>query len=575
MRGRLPDTRVRIITIILIVVSSVLVYSFSLRSQFQFDDAIVVMDNSSIHSLKTAITDCPSSRPIFNLTFALNYKFSKRDTFSYHVTNLIFHILTCILLFFVVEFILKLPLLKDRFGNFALEIALFTALIFTLHPLHTESVIYLTSRSVPMASIFYLGTILLFLLVVYRPHLLIPCAITALIFGVIGMGIRETMVTCPFIILLFDYMLVAKMDLKELKKRWPFHAFTFSSLLAMVYVVIRWGGHAYGKTSGFGIPHITPLDYLFTQFTVLFHYIKLIFFPFPLILDYDWPVAKSLFEFPTIISFLALIGVFILIIKLFKKRPFYSFLIIWYFVNISPASSFIPLKDVVFEHRAYLPSIGIIWLVLLGVVPCLGSKSVPVRYLCITSLSIFFLVFGWLNIQRNITWQTEISLWQDTLNKSPNKARVQHNLGKAYQNVGMLDNALNYYNNAIALDPYHLKAYYHLGTVYVKRGQLDKAKQNFQIAVEIDPEYVIAHNNLGIIYLKEGLLGKAIAHFKRAIRIHPNSLNAHYNLGMVYEDLGYLEKAKFHYEKTIQIDPTFKAGYHSLRMIRVIQEKMR
>jgi len=375
----LSSLHINIIAIIAIIAVNFIIYGHTLNSSFHFDDDGTITNNNLILNPKNVFLKY-NERPIYNLSFAINYYFGKFNTFGYHMVNLLLHCLNGILVYFVVLFTLKLPVLNSSFKNREQKIAFFTALIFVAHPIRAESVIYLSSRSVALFSFFYLCCLLCFIFSQYKAHLKNLFYFLAFISSLLALASKEAAVTLPFAIILFDFMLVSNLNFAEIKKRWKFYALLFSTLLLSIYIVVY--GHitgVYGKTSaaGFGTPFVTPFNYLLTEFSVVLYYIILFLFPVNLNLDYDWHYAKSLFEFPTFFSFLVLIGIVILVIKIFKSKPLYAFWIIWYFLVLSPDSSIVPLKDVIFLHRAYLPSLGPILLFVIGIdkaVQYLGNK---------------------------------------------------------------------------------------------------------------------------------------------------------------------------------------------------------
>lgn len=364
----LPSKAANIVSVILIVVITFAIYIHTLNSSFHFDDEGTVTNTKFIRKLKNVFTKY-NERPVLTFTFALNYYFGKLNPFGYHLLNTILHSLCSVLLFYIVLFTLRLPLFQEQFRERSLRIAFFSALIFATHPIRAESVIYISSRSAILCTFFYFSALLCFIVSVYKTHLKNILYILAIIFTLLATGSKEIATTLPFIILLYDYMFLSNRQVAEINKRWKLYLFLFSTILLSIYLVVTGYSHqAYGRTSGFGIIHITPLNYLFTEFSVLLFYLRLLIFPFPgdINLDYDWPYAKGLFEYPTFFSFLVLLAILLITKKIFKSKPLYAFCIIWFFLTSAPESSFNPLKDVIFLHRNYLPSLGPILLFVIG-----------------------------------------------------------------------------------------------------------------------------------------------------------------------------------------------------------------
>jgi len=262
--------------------------------------------------------------------------------------------------YFVYLFILwtlGLPSLSDQYGDRARRIAIFGALLFGLHPIQTESVTYIISRTELLAAFFYLATFLLFIkgAKTNRFYYYIACFFTSLL----AVESKEWAVTLPAMLFLYDYLFLSDSTLKSVLSRWK----------AYVLVALPWGLIAYVMMTttlsgaGFGITgerSITPVTYLLTSFNVLWTYIRILFYPVNQNLDYSYPIAKTLFEFPTILSFaghlLVVIAAFLLYLR--KRWTLIPFGIAWFYITLSPTQSFVPILDVIFEHRVYLPSIG-------------------------------------------------------------------------------------------------------------------------------------------------------------------------------------------------------------------------
>jgi len=231
-----------------------------------------------------------------------------------------------------------------------------------------------------------------------------------------------------------------------------------------------------------------------------------------------------------------------------------GFGILWFFTTLSIESSLIPLKEVIWEHRLYLPSIGFC-VVCASVLSCglNGSgkgllerhfNSATMRYF---ALGIVIVSLSLLTYRRNAVWQDEQILWEDVVSKSPYKSRSYNNLGYAYESRGLIDKAVEHYRRAIQLNPNNIEAYNNLGNAYVKRNQFDKAIEQFQAAIALKPNYPKANNNLGVAYAKRGMFDKAIERFQIAITAKPDYTSAQNNLGNAYYVKGQFDKAIEHF----------------------------
>jgi tetratricopeptide (TPR) repeat protein len=222
-----------------------------------------------------------------------------------------------------------------------------------------------------------------------------------------------------------------------------------------------------------------------------------------------------------------------------KRNRLVSFAILWFFGNLVIESSIIPL-ELVFEHRLYLPSMGLITLVTALCFSLLKGK----RDNWIAGLSILLiLLFSYWTYERASVWRGSFSLWKDAAQKSPHKSRPHHGLGLAYDDKGMLDEAIFEYKKALTIKPNDAKAHNNLGAAYDKKGMFDEAIFEYKKALAIKPNYAEVHNNLGLTYENKGMFDEAIFEYKKALTIKPNDAKAHSNLGIVYRKKDRLDEA--------------------------------
>ena len=309
---------------------------------------------------------------------------------------------------------------------------------------------------------------------------------------------------------------------------------------------------------------ISRWDYLMTQMRVVTTYIRLIFLPINQNLDYDYPIYHSFFTPPVFLScafLLSILGLgFFLLYKAHKagrkpqkegglkrneknleqrnealqsKRfaPYYrlmGFGILWFFITLSIESSVIPIDDVIFEHRLYLPSVGIFIAIMAGLVIAAmrlnREKSIAPLVLLIT------LTLSTATFMRNTVWADSARLWEDVVRKSPNWDRPHNNLGTVYYDRGRLEDAMREFQTAVRLNDSYADAHNNLGVVYEQLGRLDEALKEYQTSVLLKPDNADMHNNLGSIYERLGRLDEAIREYRSAIRSNPEHADAIRNL---------------------------------------------
>lgn len=375
-----------ILAISLIVMATLLVYSNSFHASFHLDDGPEIVENPKIKDLRNLNEILWSQRGVAIATFALNYAVGGLDVFGYHLVNIIIHIINGVMVYFLIFLTLSLmknpPFAKGGAGGFdgwSSRIALYTSLLFVVHPIHTQAVTYIVQRMESLASLFYLLALLLFIKGANTKK-----ATSAIILysGVVltyflGFKSKEIAITLPAIIFLYDLYFVSGGNIKAMLRRWPLYlilGFLLAYLASKTMVpssavgAITGGGFndVSEASAGFAVKTITPLQYLYTQFNVIMTYMRLLILPLKQNLDYDYPISKTLFELRTFISFTCILAILSTAMYLFM-RPisritchgrFISFFILWFFIILSPTSSFIPIVDVIFEHRIYLASVG-------------------------------------------------------------------------------------------------------------------------------------------------------------------------------------------------------------------------
>lgn len=560
--GPLSKTRLQILLIVLFGLAA---YSNTFEVPFYFDDFTIienlrVRDVSNIPSMFIEIGGPNATRPLMYATFALNYFLGGFNTWGYHAVNLFLHLLSGVLLYRLVMSTGRI--LGHRQQDTAAMAAL-ASLLFVLHPVQTETVTYIVSRSMLLATVFYLSGILLFIRAVTAEKRKTLYTGGLFLVSMLGIASREDFVTFPVMLILYDFFFVSRFRLREVAGHFRTHLPVILSLAYLAYLMIN---NTYGIGVGFDVEEAGPFEYLMTQFNVHWKYLGLLVLPINQNLDYDYPVARTLFELPTIISFLGYAALWAVGILSARKRAVVSFCILWFLITLAPTSSIIPIDDVIFEHRLYLPSAGFFVLAAAGSVrlsealtprlPALGRAAVP-------ALVTVALIFGAAAYTRNGVWANGMALWEDVIEKSPKKARGYSNLALHHAKLGNLDKALELYETAVEMDPDDEKIHSNLGTIYAKKGAHDKAIEQFKAALKLKPDYTDAHYNLANAYRKEQP-ALAIAHYMVALQINPEFVPAHNNLGTLYMRFGQPGKAIEHFKKAVSIWPDFASGYYNL-----------
>jgi hypothetical protein len=355
------------------------VYSNTLHASWHFDDTVAIIENWSLRDLRGCFLGIfGGNRSVGFFTFALNYHFGKLEVLGYHLVNIAIHIFNALLVYTLVTLLLKTPAMsKSRLDSHVRFLALASGLIFVAHPIQTQAVTYIVQRFASLATLFYLLSVVLFVKArlsiargnsFFSPlHLL--CYSLSLFSAFCAMHTKEISFTLPVVIGLCELFFMGPSPQSWVKR--ILYLLPFILTLLIIPANLGLFGKVQTKPLGDIIGEmreqvqettlVSRTDYLLTQFNVIVTYIRLLFLPLNQNLDYDYPIAKTLFQFPTLVSFLFLFLLFLLALYLFLKNyRLISFAIFWFFITLSVESSIIPIRDVIFEHRVYLPSVGFV-----------------------------------------------------------------------------------------------------------------------------------------------------------------------------------------------------------------------
>jgi tetratricopeptide (TPR) repeat protein len=593
--------RKRYIHLTVISILSLIAYSNTFHVPFQLDDPLVIAENPIIKDMRYFTT--PSEAKVFQehfgyhtfrnryigyLSLALNYKLNGLDVTGFHIVNLLIHLCTAISVYFLVILTFNTPLLcKSGLNRYSAHIAVFTSLVFACHPVQTAAVTYIWQRVSSLATMFYVVSLVLY--TKWRTTRYSKAEVSFLkgispatfyllsVFSaVLAMKTKQTAFTLPVIVCLYEIMFFDDSWRKRIYHLFPF----FLTMLIIPVTLIDVNNKPLGELMsdvGEATRDLSDLSrqvYLFTQLRVIVTYIRLIFLPVNLNLDYDYPLYYSLFDPAVFLSFLFLsillgTGVYLLLRNRHAaiNTRVVAFGIFWFFITLSVESSVIPIAETIFEYRIYLPSIGLILSVITSLF--LWADSITFRRVkagveLSCGLTVIVLVLAGMTYIRNTVWNSEISLWEDTVKKSPAKARAINNLGNAYNTSGLMEKAVEQYKKNIEINPQYKKSYFNLGNTYRSQGQVDLAIEQYLKAISIAPVYPEAYINLGNTYKSQGQVDLAIEQYLKAISIAPVYPEAYNNLGSAYKSQGLIDLAIEQYRKAISVNPAYPEAYNNL-----------
>jgi len=574
-----------------LVIAGFLAYLNSFSGQFVFDDQIHIVDGAHIRTVSI-----PSgTRPLVDLSLALNYQAGRLDEWGYHAFNLVVHLLAGLALFGVVRRALLLPRYEQ--ASRATGIAFAVALLWLLHPLQTQSVTYVIQRAEAMMGLSYLMTLYCVLrgVTASHPRRWFAAAIAAC---AIGMGCKPIMVTAPVVVLLFDWLIISGSFRDTLRRRWGLHAgiaATWGLLLVTGIVQRIFFAEAGGDVAaGFAYTGATPLEYALSQPGVILHYLRLSVWPSGQCLDYWWPIATG--PRAIVLPAALIAGLVAGTVWAIVRRPWLGFLGAWFFLVLGPTSSIVPIRDIAVEHRMYLPLAAVVMLAVLGgahLIDLLTRRgSVPetaTMWIRVTMLVITASVLGFLTFDRNEDYHTSMGMWGDVVARRPLNPRAHSNYALLLIEAGRVEEATWHCEEAIRVDPDFMSSYHRLREALLAQGKGGEAGRAFlslmtralsrvdesiplappgttgesaertladlRAAVRRRPGDAETHRALGEFLASQGAADEALASFIEAARLAPDSRDIRTDLASAYMAAGEQERAIEHFFIAVRLDP--------------------
>jgi protein O-mannosyl-transferase len=490
-------------------------YANSLRCPFVFDDPLSITGNPTINRLwpPWAALHPPhgsgltvEGRPLLNLSFAINHALGGTSVRGYHAANIAIHILATLTLYGILR--------RTPFSGFRFQPSAFlVALLWALHPLQTESVTYVSHRAESLAGLLYLLTLYFFIRYIQagRRHWAWLSAGACLL----GTGVKETIVTAPVIVLLFDRTFLAGSVREALRRRAPYYAALAATWIPLACLVAAEGNR--GRTAGIGVG-IAPWAYWATQPGALLRYLRLAAWPTGLVFDYgaEWlPRLSDALPAALALAALAAAGAWAFIRS---PRPA-GFAVLAFLVLLAPTSLVPGVRQTIAEHRMYLPlaplcalAVGGIFALARNLVP----RVVPAALLCVCALACLALTIG-----RNRTYATAVSLYRDNVAGRPQNILAWYNLGGALEEAGDHAGAVPVLREVVRREPASPDAWIRLGCALLALERAADAADCFKSALEIRPNDARAHLGMGRSLLRLGRRRDARWHIGAALRLDP------------------------------------------------------
>ena len=515
-----------------LLVMLLIIYGNSFFGEWHFDDYHNIVDNRNvhlqglswqeIHKTFSGISDGSegglSTRPISYLSFGLNYLFGGTEVFGYHVVNFVIHFAAAVFLFLLICRTLRLPLLRDRYGEHAYGIALLATFFWATSPLQVHAVTIVVQR---MASLAGLGTVMALYFYVrartaeegkVRWGFALLCAAASLL----AFGSKENAAMLPISILLYDVVLVqgaTRDNLSRLLK------YAWIPLAVILFIAFSFSEFLAGVFQTYEVRPFTLAERLLTAPRILIFYVSLLLYPIPsrLALLHDIDISRSLFDpWATIPAMLAVVLFCVAAVALARRKPLLSTCMLFFLLNHLIEGTVIPL-ELIYEHRNYIPSMLFFVPVAVLMVRILDYFSYRRGFqLFVAGGFALLLAFqGHTTYERNGIVRSDVHLWLDNVRKAPALSRPHINLARHYYEAGMYEDALRELQTAEDLNrDTNLRqiglASYNLGVYYLDQAKdIDRAERQFIKALERFPGHPSAIVGLAHVYLRRADVERA------------------------------------------------------------------
>jgi tetratricopeptide (TPR) repeat protein len=490
--------------------------------------------------------DCKFYHPLTMLSLMGDYQLHGLHAGGYHLTNVLLHTASVILLFLV---------LRQMTG--ALWRSAFVAAVFAIHPLRVESVAWVAERKDVLSTFFFMLTLGAYARYVRNPKSPARYLMVAFVF-VLALLSKPTVVTLPFVLLLLDY--------------WPLHRFEqprkLSGLILEKIPLLALAAGACAMTvlvvgkvlDSDRFPFLERLGNAVLSYGV---YLRQMVFPTGLAIPYLYP-PNGLPFWKVALAFVLLAAISISVLACRKRRPYLLVGWLWYLGMLVPEIGIVQISYHAHADRfTYLPGIGLV----LAVTWAVGDWSEGWKHRRVVLGGLTAAVIGALMVcawKQTTYWKNSETLWTHTLDCTTGNYVAHNNLGYALGQKEEVDEAITQFQQALQLNPAYAEAHNNLGKALGHKGRVDEAITQYQQTLQVNPAFAEAHNKLGNALLQKGRLDEAISHLQKALEINPDDAEACNNLGMALGQKGRVDEAIAHYQKALEIRPDYVEACNNL-----------
>jgi len=552
----------KLIHVIIIAILGGLIYANSLLAPLVFDDHYVIVENEELKS-DSVFTTFNNPRYIGIVSFALNYRVHQENPFGYHLVNLLIHLCNALLVYWLSLNIFALVSANLHNNNYKHLLCLFIALLFVAHPVQTQAVTYISQRFASLAAFFTFASLLSYIKFRRSNNSSYWLLILSVVCALCAFKTKENTIVIPLVLIVIE-LLFFRASSVSLKKRILFIVPYFIVLIFVVTSFININQPIENLVSkAFEKSRETQLiprgQYLLTEFRVIVTYMRLLILPINQSIEYSYSLSQSFFEIKVILSLCAIVLLIGIAIATARKFPVISFGILWYFIFLLVESSVIPISDVIFEHRIYLPSAGFIMAfvaVVYEIFQRLKLRGVTILFIVlVVALSIAAYA-------RNGVWNDRVTLWKDCVDKFPQNWRCHLNLGGAYVTQQKYDDAIVELEIGLKGNPHDKEHLRLLALSYLKTGSLDKATKVINKTMQLDPDFIQFYYQASLDYLNNKKYEAALAILNAAHEAKSSDTVITGMLAHAYCMKGNLDSALQYYDEAAALDSNNPALYH-------------
>jgi Tfp pilus assembly protein PilF len=612
-KRRTGDRIVFSVVCITLVLATVAVYAQSVSFDFiTVDDSLYVTHNDHVkagftgESIYWAFTGTGAGNwhPLTWMSLMMDHQISGLDPFSYHLTNIVLHVLNALLILLVL-----------RRLTASLWRSAFVAALFALHPLHVESVAWISERKDVLSTLCWLLGIWAYLSYVRKPSAARYAAVAGLF--VLGIMAKPMLVTFPVTLLLLDFWPLQRLShgtdrfatvSRLVLEKTPLFAITIASC-----IVTLW---AQRTGDAIADPGLLPIGLRLTNAAVSYMlYLARLAWPFHLAMFYPHP-KDTLEMWEVVASLIALAGMTGYAIRAAGKRPWLAFGWLWYLITLVPVIGIVQVGGQALADRyTYVPLLGIFVIISWGVPDLMGrvfggteeDRLRPAALLG-AAACVILIVLAAISYRQVQFWQDDVTVWAHAVAEAQANAFAEYNLARALDTKHLDHEAIVHYREAVRLDPNRSEAYNNLGILLMNAGNLGEAESALRSALRANPNYAKALSNLGLLLCKmkrydegfrsfeaavradpadgetrskfassrcdygidlagQGDVAAAVEQFEAALEIDPHSAMAHHDLGVTYAGQKKLDLAQREYEQAISADPNCVQAHNNLGIL--------